>query len=172
MFVQAWHWWYFKSEKVTGGGGVLKRGSFLLFLSGSLLVRVLAWHTVSFFSGSCFVFFFSRRACFCWHVYLPQQGCQMDLSLSPVWSLSLSFSFLFFFSLFFFLWCVGWYSVSSCLNVLEGENCEKYPDSPPLVRGNFCSTAGISSLPATFCGRTQELNSNKLSLAFNVHFSS
>ena len=32
--------------------------------------------------------------------------------------------------------------------------------------------AGISSLPATFCGRTQELDSNKLSLAFNVHFSS
>ena len=102
MFVQAWHWWYFKSEKMSGGGGVLKPGSFLLFLSGSLLVRVLAWHTVSFFSGSCFVFLFSRRACFCWHVYLPQRGCQMDLSLSPVRSLSLSFSFLFFFSLFFF----------------------------------------------------------------------
>ena len=64
----------------------------------------------------------------------------MDLSLSPVGSLSLSFSFLFFFHCFFFLWCVGWYSVSSCLNVLEGESCEKYPDSPRLVRGNFCAT--------------------------------
>ena len=118
---------------------------FLFFLSGSLLVRVPAWHTVSFFSGSCFLFFFSRRACFCWHVYLPQRGCQMDLSLSTFRSPSLSllffspFCFLF---LFFFLLLlrVGRYSVSSCLKVLEGESCEKYPDSPPLLRGNFCAT--------------------------------
>ena len=156
MFVQAWHWWYFKSEKVSGGGGVLKPGSFLLFLSGSLLVRVLAWHTVSFFSGSCFVFLFSRRACFCWHVYLPQWGCQMDLSLSPVQCLSLSFSFLFFFHCFFFLWCVGWYSVSSCLNVLEGESCEKYPDSPLLVKRELlCHGQGLarSLLPSAVVRR-------------------
>ena len=103
-----------------------------------------------------FVFLFSRRACFCWHVYLPQWGCQMDLSLSPVQCLSLSFSFLFFFHCFFFLWCVGWYSVSSCLNVLEGESCEKYPDSPLLVKRELlCHGQGLarSLLPSAVVRR-------------------
>ena len=75
----------------------------------------------------------------------------MDLSLSPVRSLSLSLFFSFLFFLFcFLLWCVGWYSISSCLKVLEGESCEKYPDSPPLVRGNFCARVYACELRWSF----------------------
>ena len=90
---------------------------FLLFLSGLLLVRVPAWHTVSFFSGSCLLSFSSCRACFCWHVYLPQRRCQVDLSLSPVRSPSLS-SFLSPFCFCFCFFVFVFFSSSACGLVL------------------------------------------------------
>lgn len=167
MFVQAWHWWYFKSEKVTGRGGVLKRGSFLLFSSGLLLVRILAWHTVSFFSGSCFVFFFSRRACFCWHVHLPQRGCQMDLSLSPVRSSSLSFSFLFFFSLVWGL--VLCFVLSQCS---RGRKLREVPGfSITCKRELLCHGQGLarSLLPsAVVCRNSTAINCHSLLMFTSV----
>ena len=109
------------------------------------------------------LFFFSRPAC-SWYVYLldtrflsfgvlalfssflvglASADTCICLSEGARWiCLFLLFGLLLspFLSSSFFLWCGGWYSVSSCLNVLEGESCEKYPDSPSLVRGNFCAT--------------------------------
>ena len=84
------------------------------------------------------------------------------ISISLVRSLSLPFlssSLVFFLFCFFvtlFLFFSVW--VNALLRLAsEGDSCEKYPDSPPLVRGKLLPRAGISSFPVTFCGRTQEL---------------
>ena len=83
-------------------------------------------------------------------------------SLFLLFGLSLCLSFLLLLFLFCFFFVTLFLFFSVWVNTLfrlasEGDSCESYPDSPPLVRGKLLPRAGISSFPVTFCGRTQEL---------------
>ena len=59
-----------------------------------------------------------------------------SLSLCLFFLLLLFFFFFFFLTLFLFfsVWVNTLFRLAS-----EGDSCENYPDSPPLVRGNFCA---------------------------------